>query len=185
MNLHSLQYVQPDEFDSALTKQVISVLQIIHAATGVSVLIFLMVVVLLAIANTARVPAQSEVDLMRTLTFADGIFAIVCYLIGGYLFAARFKDDRLRAEAAHSQMPAGSTVGLIRRALILRLVLFEAAALVGLAMLLLAATNGVLASDTLSSLNGLPALLFFLFLALNFPTRARITSIFNLKVRRV
>jgi hypothetical protein len=185
MNLHSLQDVQPDEFGSALTKQVITVLQIIHAAMGISVLIFLMVVVLLAIANTARVPVQSEVNLIRTLTFADGIVAIVCYLLGGYLFMTRFKVDRLRAEAAHSQTPAGSAVALIRRALILRLVLFEAAALVGLAMLLLAAMSGVLGSDTLALLNGLPTLLFFLFLALNFPTRARITSIFNLKVRCV
>jgi hypothetical protein len=185
MNLHSLQDVQPDEFGSALTKQVITVLQIIHAASGVSVLIFLTVVVLFAFADTARVPAQSEVNFIWTLTFADGIVAIVCYLLGGYLFTTQFKADRLRAEAAKSQMPAGSTVALIRRALILRLVLFEAAALVGLATLLLAAMSGVLASDTLALLNGLPSLLFFLFLALNFPTRARIISIFNLKVRRV
>ncbi len=185
MQLRSLQEVQPGEFDAALTKQEISMLQIIHAATGLLVLAFLVVVAFFGITYSARVPAPSELELMRTLTFADGVVAIVCYILGGYLFSARFKDDRLRNEAAPSRTPAGSAVALIRQALILRLVLFEAAAFVGVVMLLLASTSGALASDAMSWLNGLPALLFFLFLALNFPTRARITSIFNLKIRRV
>jgi hypothetical protein len=192
--MNSLYEVTLSEFQSALTTPNIRVLQIIHGAIALGVIMFMGVVIFLFLTPTAH-PDPRELkdayDLIKVLTLAHIMIAAGVYTVARVVFnlllGASALQDGVAKEMKDAQGRAITNSGekllfIIRSALIVRLAMLEAPALFGLVICLLAVTNGTIYQTSLIWLNAVTALILIGFVSITFPNKERLEEIFNSRI---
>lgn len=185
--MQALVHIDPVEFQRALTSQVMLPLQVIHGAVAGSVIVFAAAVVFVASTTTPPADPQSVASL-DLLMMIHGLVAVGCYLSARMIF-----DRQLRKTYEPSSVQTGTGVSpeegaahalqLLRTAVIIRLALIEAPAVIGLVICLVAALQGVLTDYPRYWINAVPAIILIFFVAATFPTSDRLTSIMQKRIR--
>jgi hypothetical protein len=184
-NLH----LSSTEFATHLTPGQLRTGMIIQVALVLGSLSFLMVVLLLTFTGRQQPANPGLLDMLTTFTIANLIAFVVFAGIGNLLYRSRLRPARLQSEFEgespdrRGNLVGGALVdkviGIIRSAMILRTALLEAAAFLGLMVLMFAATEGVLLSTQWLWLNLIPVAGLCIFVASTFPTAGRLQHIYE------
>jgi len=121
----------------------------------------------------------SRQDLRDALMLMSIVHALVAGLAWALtpLLTALQRRRTLQSARTGGGSPAERAVAALRGAVILRLALLEAPALLGLIICLLAVATGQMREQGLYWLNAVSAVLFIAFAALSFPTRERVETL--------
>lgn len=188
--MNSLRDVKLSEFQKALDDGQVRMLQILQGAIGFGVFMFLVIVVYMHFMNL--VPLETDVTgdetLIQIMTLVHLALLGGAYYGGGLIFNAAFSDKSL-AEAVHrafrdargGEVTDGPSkcIYVIRNAMITRLAIFEAPALFGLVICLLATFRGVLHAAPVYWINAASAVALLLFIGRTFPGRPSIEHLFE------
>lgn len=190
--MNSLRDVTLSEFQNALDDGQLRMLQILQGAIGFGVFMFLGIVVYLHFMNSGPLETGSDDEdmLIQIMTLAHVALLGSVYYGGGLIFNAAFSDKNL-AEAVHrpfrdargGDVTDGPTkcIYVIRNAMIARLAIFEAPALFGLVICLLATFRGILHAAPVYWINAASAIALLLFIGRTFPGRSSIEHLFQEK----
>ncbi len=206
--MQSLSELPIDDFRRALTTNNLRVLQIIYAALGAGIVIFLAMIIFLAISyqtpammlaagESLQTPFQAApqaIAFMRMISILHGCVASVLYLLAYVVFQAQFGSHRLRNYATVAMLdsrgrtvtaPEEKALAVIRMALLVRLAFCEGAALVGLLTCLAGVSSGVLRAEPLYWLNVASAAIMLALVVFTFPTESRLERVFLRSVRKI
>ena len=192
--MNSLSEVTLSEFQSALTSQNIRVIQIIHGAIALGVIMFMGVVAFLY--SNQPAPAgprdlKDAYDLIKVLTLAHIMIAAGVYTVARVVFNLLLGTSALQGGASKVMKNGQGRVitdngekllALIRSALIVRLAMFEAPALFGLVICLIGITNGTIYETASIWLNAVTALILVGFVIVTFPNKERLEELFNNRI---
>ena len=168
--------VSLDEFKKALTPENVRVMQMINLAMGMCTFAFLVVVVVLHFQSLGGAEdGDTEVSLLKMLSLADLVFALMCFTSSKLVYDLVFKVNRHSKQASTAE----GCFGIIRTAGIIRLALMEGAAFFGLVVCLLGAIFGQLKEFPIYWLNVLPCLAMIAFIVVSFPSKAGLESVFQ------
>lgn len=192
--MSSLSSLSLPEFQKALTRQNVTFLQIIHIAIGAGVLVFLIALgVIAAGAGGSGAGMENGLQVVTWLTMISVVIALAVYGLAGWVYAARFSQKKLDELGTRDLVtprggtysdPAEKALMLIRTASVLRLAMYEAAAMSGLVVLLLSVINGVLEANPWLWVNIIPTLVLFALIAFTFPTRDRLETVFRRHIQK-
>ncbi|MCP4548794.1 MAG: hypothetical protein GY835_20230 [bacterium] len=167
----------------------VNALRIIYLSLATGVLLFLGVAVFLSWQgrNESVPPPDSPLIPLSLITVA---MLLVCWVSAFWVFDAGFRPgklgNRLRLSAEiNSRGTAEPSVTFLRGALLVRLAMLEAPALLGLVNIIRWITDGALRAQPLYWLNALPALLFIAFVIMTFPTRESLVELYRGRFRQV
>jgi len=191
--MESLSEVAVSDFEAALTPPRVRLLQVIHAAFGLSMVTFGLVVVALHRhgsfgSGTAPAAAPLIVQVMTGLNFVG---FCTCWTLGARFFSAHLSSARLaRAVRQEFRDPAGrpiadpaeKCVAIIRKASFWRLLCLDVAASFSFATCLVAVVLGVMQGRPVYWINAAPGLLLIAYLAITFPTASRLRTLFLVKI---
>lgn len=175
--MKTLSEVTRDEFRGVLTDANVLTLRVIHIAIAAGVLLFCGVVLFLyvSMASEVRTVGEDEFQLIQLASFAHLVVAFTAYAAANFLFNIQFKEDKLSVQ---SETPAEQCLTMIRSALILRIALYEAPALFGIVVCLLAIMNGVLYVQPLVALNLITTLILLGLVVNTMPSKERLETLF-------
>lgn len=188
--MNSLRDVKLSEFQSALDDGQLRMLQILQGAIGLGVAMFLGIVVYMHFMQSVPLETDfaGEEMLIQIMTLVHLALLGGAYYGGGLLFNAAFSDKNL-ADATHrpfrdargQDVTDGPSrcIYVIRNAMITRLAIFEAPALFGLVICLLATFRGVLHDAPVYWINAASAMALLLFIGRTFPSRPSIEHLFQ------
>ncbi len=167
-------------FENALTPECLRVTRLIQLALMMGPFFMALTVFLIFTQGQNRLPSQDEIDMVNGLTVVH-LAATVAALFLGFFMAIRIASpDRLpEMDGADADGLAVQCSLLQRSAIIIRLAIMEGAAFFGLSVCIIAATNGVLASDANYWINMLSTVLIVLVGIATFPTKERLVSWFE------
>lgn len=174
------------DFQGALTKQNVLVVQIIYVALALGVILLASVVVVIYSLGL-NMPEESNAEVIKILSLLHIILVVISYALSNYLYNSHFSDNwfsKILEKNIQSQSKknlAERYLAIIRSALITRLAILEGLALFGVTICLLAVLQGVVQEYPIYWLNLISSLVFVLFVRRNFPTREKIESIFREK----
>ena len=190
----SLSSLPLSEFQKVLTRQNVTLLQVIHVAIGSGVLAFLVALAVIgAGAGGAGAGMENALQVVTWLTLINVVIALAVYGLAGWVYNSRFAQstldelgtkDLVTPRGGTYTEPAEKALMLIRTASILRLAMYEAVAMVGLVVLLLAVIDRVLEPNLWLWVNIIPTLILFALIALTFPTRDRIETVFRTHIQK-
>ena len=168
--------VSLDDFRAALTPGEIRILQLICAALALSTVMMLFVFIIVIQVNEGPDPVAADLSFIQIMTLVALLLTVSLLPLSGVV-ANRILRGGGPPATAHE------AVGRIRTALILRAALLEGAALFGLVVFLLAGLRGVLQQEPIYWANLFPWILFVGFVALTFPTRDRLETLFRTRIQ--
>jgi len=193
--MRSLSEISTAEFTKDLTSDQLRVGMIIQAALGLGTLFFFSAVLIVAFLRQSTLANTDSVDLLTTLTLANIIMFVALSSVGQFVYRSRFSAKQL--ESAYSNdlhdregtiitaTPAIKAISFIRTSMLIRTALFEGSTFFGLAVLMIAATNGLLLSVSWLWINVAPLIIFIALIVFTFPTRDRLVSIFENNVNGI
>lgn len=176
------------EIEAVLITATLRQLQIIQVALTAGVLVFLAMV--LGFWGLATPEQGASPDNVPVLSIIHGVAAFCSYAISTFLYATQLAPERIRnplvsddsSGTASGIAAATQFIEMLRTAIIVRLALFEAPAVLGLAVCGIAAASGVIETQSEYWLNASTTLIFLLFSILTFPTRERVQWIIEEKL---
>lgn len=192
--MNSLSEVTLSEFQSALTPQNIRVIQIIHGAIALGVILFMGVVAFVYFSPTehaGQYELKDAYDLIKVLTLAHIMIAAGVYTVARVVFNLLLGPSALQGGVAKEMKDAQGRaiinsgeklMTMIRSALIVRLAMFEAPALFGLVICLIAITNGTIYETPAIWLNSVTAFILIGFVILTFPNKEKLEELFNTRI---
>ncbi len=168
-------------FEEALTSDNLKITRIIQLALIAASLIFALAVVLVFLQHQDLRATPAELDNLKTLTIAH-LVLLIFTIIGG-----RFQSNRIFSPGSFSTATpetdsralAQRCVGLQRTAILIRLASLEGASFFGLAICMIGATNGALATEYQYWINLSSVILFLVFGIATFPTKERLADWFE------
>jgi len=117
------------------------------------------------------------------------------YHIKQFVYRSRFSARQLETayrNDLHDQQgnvldatPAEKAIAFIRTSMLIRTAMFEGPAFFGLAVLMIAAQNGVLVSGSWLWINALPLAVLIALIVITFPTREKVITIFENNIKGV
>lgn len=164
--------VSLDAFRDALTPGEVRTLQIIYAALALGAVMIFLAFTLVILLTGAPQPAAADVSFIQVMTLVALLLTVSLLPLSGVI------ANRVLRGGGPPATP-DEAVSRIRTALILRAALLEGPALFGLVVYMLAGLRGVLQQEAIYWANLFPWILFVGFVALTFPTRDRLESLFR------
>jgi hypothetical protein len=191
--MESLSEVTLEEFRESVKPEDVRVLKIIFSTMALGVISFGFIIILL---NTNQSQIQPDNDILSTLnimTWFNMIFTIFMIFIGKYISEKQYSRSNLQKAINKNfknskgvivdMTPARKCIAIIRISSILRLATLESPAFFGLVAVFLLTTNGENRIAPIYYLNFLTALPILFYIAVNFPTSAKIMEIFKTKIQ--
>ncbi len=182
------------EFEKALTHREIRTIQVVQIALPLGPAILGGIVILIAALSSVRTADPGSIDLLNLLSASHGFLAVVCYAVAPFVYRMFFSDAQMRRTPRRdvrdrlghiiSWSPAQKCVGLIRSALLIRLMFLEAPAVLGITLFMLATTAGLIKNNPVYWLNLLTPAIMAAYALLRFPTREAIIEVFKSRIRR-
>jgi hypothetical protein len=160
-----------------LTAQQLRPLQIIHF--GIAGGLTLLTLVALGLPGVSIAPQQGAVEVLTVLSMVHVLAFLTALGVGRFMFDSQTRKEKLEtlARGSSPDVAVGQVFGLLRRVYIIRLALLEAAAFLGIAVVLMGKMTGVLQAAPVYWLNLLSAVFFLGFVFFTFPTRAKIAEL--------
>ncbi len=180
--------VSVEAFRAALKPEDIRGLQIFYTAIGSGLFIFAMIIFFVYNTNSAT-PSEadsSDVELVQMLSIAHVLMALTMYVVAP-LREKTVLNKSLSATTMAGQQslsPGERCFASIRNALIIRLAMYEGAALFGLVVCFLAVSNCVIFVEPVYWLNAASNLVVIAYISLSFPNQERLMRIFEEKIRK-
>lgn len=169
-------------------------IQVVQVALPLGPAILGGMVILIAALSSVRSADPGSIDLLNLLSASHGFLAVVCYAVAPFVFRMFFSDAQMRRTPrrdardrfgrAVSWTPAQKCVGLIRSALLMRLMFLEAPAVLGITLFMLATTAGIIREKPIYWLNLLTPAIMAAYALLRFPTREAVIRVFQSRIRR-
>jgi hypothetical protein len=191
--MRSLSEISSIEFSNSLKSEQLRVGMIIQATLGLGTLFFFAVVLFCTFIEQSKIIDPEILDYLKTLTIVNIVFFVVLSSVGQFIYHSSFSAKRL--ETAYSNdlhdregnpiaaTPTEKAIIAIRTAMLIRTALYEGSAFLGLAVLMMAATNGFLFSVDWLWINALPFLVHLIIIVFTFPTRNRVINIFENNIK--
>jgi hypothetical protein len=187
--------VSVHEFEAALTPAELRIFQIIQGALGAGIAVFLGVTIILYVLGSDALAGEATqgIQLVRMLSLVHLAMAVVLFVAAKVVYDLLFRSERLAAASspelrnAHGEVthdPAQHCVALLRTSTIIRLALYEAIALFGLIVCLLAVVDGVVQAYPVYWLNALSSVAFSGYVVLTFPTAERLKALFLSRIKQ-
>jgi hypothetical protein len=184
--MDSLAEVTREQFQSVLTDAAVRTFQIIQGAIGAGVAMFFTAVLFVSQQSPA-LPDAEAVGPVNLLSLVHAFVAAAAYAAANFFYTTAFKEDKLKegvAKTLYDQQrmpitdPAEKCLAAIRTATIVRLALWEAPALFGLVVCMIASTNGLLREYSMYWLNLMTGLIFIGLVVITFPNKEKLENIF-------
>jgi len=175
--------IDHDAFMRLIDDKRLKMLQVIHLAVPFGVLIFTLLVVFLylQIECPGNDSATSAAPI-PLLTLMHAIIGLVCFTAGQLLYnrlsGPRGSQRQIKLLSSMKLSEEEICFRAIFTATIFRLALFEGAAIFGLIICLIAALSGILSRYPIYWLNTFSVVMLIVLVAVTFPTRSRIESLF-------
>lgn len=171
-------------FEAALTPATLRGMSILQVGSLAGPLVYV-VPMLIVLQNTdIDKPTEPEFFVLNMLSMVHVVALFVALFLGNFLFYRIFSPSRLAGmEGLGAQKLALVAVGHLRTAVILRLVLIEGAALLGIAVCVIGITRGIMDAEPLYYLNLGSLLVLLTYGLMTFPTKERILSWFEERFR--
>jgi hypothetical protein len=193
--MRSLADLSTEEMRTALTPERVRVGMIIQAGLGLGGLFFFSAILFVAFLHNTAVANTESLGFLTTLTqVVLGLF-VVFSSVQQFVYRSRFSAQQLEAAFTndfHDQQgnviiatPAEKAISFIRTTMLIRTAMFEGPAFFGLAVLMMAAQNGLLLSDSWLWINTLPLAVFIALIVITFPTKEKVVSIFENNIKCV
>jgi hypothetical protein len=191
--MRSLSDISTTEFSKDLTPEQLRIGMIIQAALGLGALFFFFAILIVAFLRQSTIANTESLDLLTTLTLVNIVMLVALSSVGQIVYRSRFSAQQL--ESAYSNdlhdregnlitaTSAEKAISFIRTSMLIRTALFEGSTFFGLAVLMMAATNGLLLSVSWLWINVLPLVIFIALIVFTFPTRDRLFSIFENNIK--
>lgn len=181
--MNRFQNLSIDDFRAALQPDVVKSMQIIQSALALGVVLFGSIVAILYFSAGLLEPAEpqeSEVQLVGLLTVASFALAIIVYSV------APLMEKRVLQQVKNDSSEISLTLqalNAIRSARLVRLAMYESAALLGLVTCFLAVGNRVIFTHPIYWINVVPAAILATYAAATFPNQERLVNTFREKLR--
>lgn len=191
--MHALAGISSTDFEAVLTPAELRISQAIQGAMGAGVMALFMVVVVLYMITEVQIPATGEAaQFIKLMSLINVIVAISIYGVSTLVERAQFKTARLGEHLKHGSRDAQGDMlddtarqclYIIRSATIIRLAMYDAIALFGIVVCILAVLNGVLQTYPIYWLNALSSVLMVAYVIVTFPTTDRLKTTFQSKMK--
>lgn len=165
-------------FEEALTSENLRITRIIQSALMAGSLLFALVVVFVSFQHQDLRAKESDLDTLAILTLVHIALLIAAFISGRFLSNRIFSPAGLTAEPLdpNGGSLAQRCVRLQRTAILLRLASLEGVTFFGLALCMMAATNGAFVSAPQYWMNFLSVVLFLGYGIVTFPTKERLVD---------
>lgn len=189
--MQSLAQVTLYDFQKVLTPERLKGAIVVQLAIGLAPVIMAAVFLWMASGHGDVEPRENGLETAVTLTWIHAVVAAVCYGLGTWLSARTLSEWNLKAAAERTMYdrnkrpiedPAEKCYFLLLRSMIVRMTLFEAAALVGLMVVLISKRLGVLDEHPVFWLNLLTAGVLIVVTARTVPNKERFEQIFRERI---
>jgi F0F1-type ATP synthase membrane subunit c/vacuolar-type H+-ATPase subunit K len=176
--------VSVEAFRAALKPEDIRGLQIFYAAIGSGLFIFAMIIFFVYNTNSATSSEvdSSDVELVQMLSIVHVLLALVMYVVAPLREKAVLK--KMLSTPAQISSPAEHCFNSIRNALVIRLAMYEGAALFGLVVCFLAVNNYVIFAEPIYWFNAASSIVVIAYISIAIPNQERLTTIFEEKIRK-
>lgn len=174
--MNSPLHISRSEFESILTRQRLASLSIISIALMMGIVTF--AVVAFAIPAHAQNANKNGTDILLLLTGVHAFIAMTIYTVVPIIVRQLLSIGKIQTSATDVPL-AEKIFGALQSAHIIRMAMYEGAAMFGLVICLLTSLWGYTTTDPEFLLNGASALIFLLMAAATFPTRDRLMNIFS------
>ena len=175
------------QFSDALTSESLQVTRLVHAAIMMGPVVFFMVVLAFSFQQSGGPPPRaSDFEVMNILSVVNALLFVMALFLTQFLSGFLFSPDRLGQDTGSitAEMLASQCVSMQRTADIGRIAALEGAALFGLAVCFIGATNNVLQADPSYWLNALSTGLFVGYGITTFPTKQNLIDWFETRFVR-
>lgn len=160
------------EIEKAVDNDAVKGMQLIFGAFTAGMVIFLLTTLLLYFTGAGPDPEKAALESVAyTLTLVVLFFTVSTIPLSGILFSKILK--------LNNPTNARSIVDNIRSAMLVRIALFEGAALFGITTLFIGITDGYIQNSAALWLNLVPVAYFLLHVVTNFPTKDRVIEIYR------
>ena len=129
------------QFNQALADAQVRVVQVIHLALGVGVLVFSAIVVVLHTIIEVAQPRPGSDGMLRNLTIASNLFFLVALPASKLIYESFFRK-KLDSQPPSGEMDVSNAMRKIQTAFVIRSAILEAAAFLGLVACVLTIFNG-------------------------------------------
>ncbi|MBI2427470.1 MAG: hypothetical protein HYV29_01485 [Ignavibacteriales bacterium] len=174
--MHVRSTLSRSEFEQTLTQRRVTSLSIIYAALIVGILTF--AVIAFAIPGNSQHSDEGSMDILLLLSGVHAFTALTMYSVVPIILKQLLNIEKIQASAAAAP-PAEKVLAAIQSAHIIRMAMYEGAAIFGLIICLLTSLWGHAATNPELLLNGLSAFFFLVMSAATFPTKERLLNIFS------
>jgi hypothetical protein len=174
---------ETSQIDEAVFRRAIppavQALRIIYLVLVIGIAIILALILFLHVLDGSNTGDDTSLRIVQILTFVHVVVAFSLYVVASVLPSVLLSPAALERSRARnpSIAPVDLALDLIRRALLLRLVLFEGTALLGLIVCMLGELFGVLRAQPIYWLNVVTTFILFAYVAANFPSEERLVRI--------
>jgi len=166
------------EFEELLTDDNVRSMQIIQAALGSGVLIFVVIVIAMYF-SYATDEATGSADFVWMLTLIHFVAAAIMFVLSSWMYKRRLTEQAVRRASGEDTINAGSCLEALRSAIIIRLGLLEGAAFYGLVVCIVAVMNGVMNENAIFWINLFSAFVMLFFVIWLFPSRERLIEFYK------
>ncbi len=167
-----------NEFERLLTDDNVRSMQIIQAALGSGVLLFVVIVIAMYF-NYATDAATGSVDFVWILTLIHFVLSAVMIVLSFWMYKRRLTAEAVSPGSGSSSISADSCLEALRTAIIIRLGLLEGAAFYGLVVCIVAVMNGVMQENAIFWINLFSAFVMLFFVIWLFPSRERLIEFYK------
>ncbi len=168
------------DFEAALTPATLRTMAILHMALAAAPLLYVIPLLILLQGSGLTTPRDDDFFLVNILTLAHLLVLLTALYLGTFLFQRFFSPSRLvDTEESGPGHLALRVLGLLRSAIIARLVLLEGASFFGLAVCIIAILRGVAAVEPLYYVNLGSIFVLAGYGVLTFPTKERLVMVFE------
>lgn len=167
-----------DEFEELLTDDNVRSMQIMQAALGSGVLIFIVIVIAMYFSYAAA-EATGRADFVWILTLIHFVLSAVMIVLSFWLYKRRLTAEAVTRSSESDSISAAACLDALRSAIIIRLGLLEGAAFCGLVVCIVAVMNGVMQENAVFWINLFSAFVMLFFVISLFPSRERLIEFYK------
>lgn len=135
-------------------------------------------VIAFAVPVNAHNSNESGTDFLLLLSGIHAFMALTIYTVAPIVFRQQLSIEKISASPSAISM-SERILSAMQTAHIIRMAMYEGAAMFGLVICLLTSLWGYATTDQEFLLNGVSALIFLIMAAATFPTRDRLVNIFS------
>jgi hypothetical protein len=186
---HMLKKVPLTDIQLSLTPDIVRTFQIIYIAIISGATIFFFMVIFMYMTGTPSKGVQNlDQETITNFSIIHAVLFISCLVISNYIYNQVLLEPKVESmlknmRSIDASTIAGSYIGIIRTAKIIRVAIIEAPVFFGLVTCFMAVTNNIIQEHSYYWLNVLSYFIFVYLLAKDFPTKDKLLGIFKTQLK--